>query len=272
MIIDNTTFILDGIKSEEMGLHIVRVSSGLYSTPLAGASTIIEEYPINQLLPVFQKIQRQPLSFEVTFSLLDEEFTPERRYEIAAWMFKDQYMKFQTTDDLDKIYYVIATNQVDFMSAGTKKGYFTVNFRCDAAWAWTSEYTEILDFSDIAEETEFILSSESNILKYYRPLIQIKMLEDSASDFVIKNKTDRNSEFIIDFTRTINDAPVDTYEKDEIISINMQSGNIESDNSYSYNRLQDTNKNWVRLVFGENTLSVNRKCLIKVTMQFPVFQ
>lgn len=253
---DNTTFIFDGKNSEEMGLHIVRIDSGFYSSPFISGQSIIEDEINSNHIPVFYKIKKEPFKFDITFSLLDEEFTNEKKFELARWLIQEEYKQFISTDNIDKIYYVIATNQSDFMSAGMKLGYFTINFRTNAPWAYTPVYINQYDLSNILVPTTINIENKSNVLKYYKPEIEIE-LTGVSTGVTLTNLSNQGKQLILS-----------NLSESEVIYINNTNKQIIS--NLSMYRLGNWNKQTLDLVYGVNNIEVNNPCIIITKCQYPI--
>ncbi len=264
---DDLRFIFDGKDSQDFGLNIIKISSGFYPTPYISGQNIIEEIIPNKHENYFFGVKKHPFQFDITFSLLDEEFTHDKKIDLAKWLIHDEYKMFQSYDDfkdnshdaLNKFYYVIATNQADFMSGGTNKGYFTLTFRTNAPWAYSRVIKTSHDCSGITEPFIFKINNRSNVLKYYYPEIEIQV-GSSEDNIELINLTDNNREFI--FTDV---------EAGEIIYIDNNRHKIFSNKDAEvYSRLGNFNKGWLRLKQGVNKIQVNTKCKIKTRCQFPL--
>lgn len=239
-----------------MDLYNVRIDSGLYSTPYVSGQEIIETEVKNKDIPYFYKTRKKPLEFQLTFSTLDKKFTEQKRYQIARWLIQREYKEFQTTDYLGKIFNVIAISDVDFISGGTKEGYFQVTFRCDAPWAWSPTYVNNFDLKNNTDKIIIELENKSNAVKYYYPEIEFKMQGDT--DIELRNLSDGGKSF--NFTNILDD---------EIIYVNNDMRQVIS-NTGQY-RLGNFNKGWLRLVHGINRIEVTGRCKIQTRMRFPLY-
>lgn len=248
-------FIFNGINSIDMGLHVVRMDTGLITTPYYSGAEIVEEKVFRRHIPYFFGVDRRPLEFKLQFSLLEGEWTTKKRYEIARWLFHDDYKLFQSTDDISKHYYVIFTDEGELNLASTK-GYVELTCRCDAPWAWSPIYINSFDLLENNTNTVIELENKSNLSGYYYPKIEIQMGESTGIS--LKNLSDNGR--IFSFSNL---------ENNEIISIDNDKKIIKSDfiGMYRYNNF---NKNWLRLVYGINRLEVTGKCIIQTKMQFPL--
>jgi phage-related protein len=250
-------FIFDNINSEDMGLYIVRIESGFVETPYWGGQDILEEKIPKRDTPYFYGVDRQPIEFTIQFSLLDEEFTPQRRKEIARWLLHDNYKSFQTCDDLGKIYYVICTNPTSLFLANTK-GYFEIVFRVNSFSAFTPIYIQDFDLSNNTT-TVIQMSNLSNIVRKYYPKIEVELVGD-ATGFSLKNLS--NNGLITSFSNL---------ELQEVISVVNKNKWIISSVPSVY-RFNNFNKQWFYLVEGVNNIEISGKILLQTKSQFPIIQ
>jgi len=257
----NSTFIFDGINSTDMGLHIVRIEQGLFSTPYISGQNIIEDDSMKRNMPNFYRTKKNPLEIRIIFSTLCDKFTPEKRYQIAQWLIHDEYKIFQSTDDLAKFYNVIAISNSEFISNGNNQGYFEVIFRCDAPWAWSSTAVYDYDLSDITTPTTITVDSLCNVFKYYYPEVEFK-LQDSNTAIKLKNLSDGGNSFEFTGLTAL-----------ETIYVNNENRRVITDQASPNNyRLGKFNLKWLRLVYGLNYIEVTGKCLLQFRMKFPIYR
>lgn len=251
-------FIFDNINSTDMGLHIVRMDTGFVESPYWGGQDIIEDRIPKRDTPYFYGVNRQPMEFTLQFSLLNEEFTPQRRNELARWLLQDVYKPFQTCDDLGKIYYVLCTNPNTLFLKNTR-GYFELVFRVNSFSAFTPIYIQNFDLSD-NNTTEIIqLANLSNIQKRYYPKFEVQLVGDTTS-FSLKNLS--NGGLVTAFSKL---------QKGEIISVDNKNKWIISNLPLAY-RYQNFNKNWFYLVEGMNNIEVSGAIIATFKSQFPIAQ
>ena len=257
-------FIFDGIKSSDMGLYNVRVEqSGFIETPYWGGADIEEEYHKGKVTPYFYGIKREPIEFTVQFALADkymqsEEWTSQKRNKIAKWLLHNTYKPFQTCDDLGKIYYVICISEGNLNLINTK-GYVELTFRCNSSFAWTPIYIENFDLSNNTTTQIIELENRSNVLKYYKPKIEIELVNNNT-DVSLKNLS--NGGEIFSFTGL---------KPNEIISIDNENEFIKSNNQLS-NPFSKFNRKWLKLVYGVNRLEVTGQCKLWIKSCFPIAQ
>lgn len=251
----HTDFIFDGIDSKDMGLSIVQIGSGFYETPFIGGQEV-DEVQIGHK-NYFFGTKKKCLEFELTFSLLDEEFTSQRRFEIAKWLVSDEYKPFKTYDDLSKTYNIISTGASDLMTGGGNKGYFTMKFKTDAPWAWSDEEESVFDLSAITVPTKISVENKSNVLKYYEPEMEFTLVGSTGVSF----KNASNGGETLGFTGLQNG---------ETVYVDNDKGDIVS-NTGLY-RLSNCNRKWLRLVQGLNEIEVTGKCIVAFRCKFPLYK
>ncbi len=86
----NTSFIFDGVESDEYGIEIVNMGSGIVANPFMGGQSIMEESIKGRGMPVFYGTQREPISFSVTFALPDVKLNSSKLYDLANWLMQDE--------------------------------------------------------------------------------------------------------------------------------------------------------------------------------------
>ena len=254
----STSFKFDDRESSEFGVSIVRTKSGLINTPYTSSKKILESQPKSVVTPYFLGVTHDPLSFSVTISCDEQEVMDDTKLgEIADWLFQDEYKPFISNDNDSKIYYCIATNKIDFITNGVGDGYFTVNFRCRDAFAWTILNEDIHDLSSVIGSTPLEITNLSNVgVPYYFPIIEF-VLQDTETDFSIENTSDGG--------RTMTFTGLDVGES---LYIDCQRKQIIS-NTSNY-RYDEWNKIWFRLVKGVNNLNVTGKCIVTFRTQYPI--
>ena len=257
-------FIFDGVKSSDMDLYIMQIDhSGFIETPYIGSTDIKEEKIHNKTTPYFYGVDRENLEFTVQFVLMDKygnpkKWTPQDRNKIARWLIHDEYKEFISSDDLGKRYMVIATSDSNLNLINTQ-GYVEVTFRCNSPYAWSPVYINSFDLSNNTTSTIIELENMGNVIKRYRPKLEIQMMGDTS--VTLTNLSDGGREFKLFDLRT-----------DEIISIDNENEIILSNYPVNINPLANFNRNWLELVFGVNQIKVIGRCKIWVKSCFPIAQ
>ncbi len=262
----STGFWFDGQDSDDYGLHIIRFDRGFFPMPYISSQDIIEESVAGQHVDYFFGTKKQPYQFDITFSLLDKEFTLDEKNKIAKWLIKEEYKPFQIKLESDgegesdvkaKTYYVIATNQSDFMSAGNRKGYFTISFRSNAPWAYQGEKPLVRTIKESNLSTlvngKFVINNLSNVTRFYYPEIEFKIPNpDNINTIELKNKK------IPDKIFELNIGNKGGSNEERIYIDNEREKIISNNSDTTINRLGDFNKKWLCLVNDDRTQAGTR--------------
>ena len=256
-------FLFDGVQSSEMGLYIVRFESGFIQSPYIGGKSIKKQSRKNDVQQYFFGVEKESIEFTIQVALLDNnmqprEWTPQERFKIGKWLFHDTCKEFQTADDLGKRYYGIFTNDINTFTLNNE-GYVELTFETNSNCAWSPTYIDEFDLSDNPTSTIKELENRSNVLKIYKPKMEIQLV-NGETNISIKNLS--NSGKTISFTDLI---------ANELISIDNKNKIILSD-MFGSNPFSKKNKNWLELVYGINSLEITGRCIITFKSIFPIAQ
>ena len=251
-----TDAIFDGTYFSDMNLTLISTGTGAREVNFGTKQNIVEEKVRSK--NYFYRVDEEPLTFSITV-LLDEdkEWSYERRREVINWLFKQEYKEFRSLDFPNIVYYVIATGDAKLTLASSQRGYFTIEFRCDAPYGWTYPVSNMYyDLSDNTTSTIIEIENISNIKTVY-PEVEFE-LKSTSSSMSIVNLDDGMRKF--EFSGLINNEQiyVDNGKQRIITSVA---------NTY---RLNKFNKNWLRLIQGANRLQVTGKCILQIRCQFPM--
>lgn len=263
-------FEFNGQKSVDMGQYLIRMNSGGVDSPFFGGQSIREEKLKNRLLPYHFGTEKNPLEFTIEISPLEEEWTPERRAEIGQWLIHDTYKPFQTTDDMGKIYYAIATEAPNF-ELYSNRGFIPITFRTNSPYAWSTEQNDYFDLTSNIGTEIITMKNLSNINKNYFPKIQIKFAT-GGGPLKLKNLT--NGGKTLEITHGFSGQIISIDNENEIIIPKMPGEMPPGQESFPEDdaMFEKFNEVWLELVYGDNRIEVTGKCEIWTKMQFPILQ
>lgn len=265
----NTDFTYNGIHSSTYGVSIVKTSGGLIGTPMAGGKNISEEYIGYRDKPFFYKTDMQPMQFSITFSIVDvDSWDMSTRKSVFEWLYSPRiYADFKSDDDYDdveevynKLYKIIFTSPLEFNTSDLTNGYFTLT-----AQSFPFAFTEVVTQNETISSSPTVvnINNPTNVRLYdnnfyYYPKLYIDLTGASTSIRIV-NTSDSNREFELTNLELLEELYVDN----ELKVINTDEPNT--------NRINDlTNKQWFRLVQGDNILNVYSTCTLQIVSQFPV--
>ena len=263
-------FIFDGIKSSDMNLHIMKIDhSGFIETPYISSVDIKQEKLAKRHTPYFYGVERDNIEFTVQLVLMDKynqpkKWTPQERYNVARWLFHDEYKEFISSDDIGKRYYCIATSDSDLNLINTQ-GYMEVTFTCNAPYGFSPTYIESFDLTGNTTTTIIEIENRSNIIKRYKPKLEIEYPNiagfPETTDIILKNLSDSGREF-----------KLTDVKKGEIYSFDNENRIIKSSRQVNLNPLTHFNRNWLELVYGVNQIMVTGRCRLWIKSQYPIIQ
>lgn len=266
MAFTNMEFIVSDINSSDLGIdgvNIVRTDSEIHM-PWIGGKNIVEDRIRYRDIPYDYGTIKQPLEFTLLFSILDKQYTNDILMQLGKIFGSDNYVKFQTTDDLSKVYYVRPTSQIDLITFGNFKGWYQINLRNVTGFCFSPIEISNLDFSDLTIPQTFTIYNKSNVMhpKYndyiYFPQLNID-LKGSATSIVLYNQSDGNRKFEMTSLSTL-----------ESLEVNNDLRQITS--STGLDRIGNlTNKLFFRLVYGVNIIQITTPAVIQVICQYPIY-
>lgn len=224
--------------------------SGLFSETFVASKKIIEEKIRGRDEPYFFGVERDPISFRLSF-WFDENLSEERKRYFARILDQDYYCPLYTIDNPNRIYYAMCVDDSQHIHNGVQMGYVTLNFRTNSPYAYSPVYVEEYDLSNnTANGAEIVFTNNGDV--ECKPIVEIKMVENG--NFSIINTTNRGEEF-----KFVN------LQKDELVIVDCTSEEIESNVKP---RFDDFNDNYLSLVHGNNYLKVYGKCILTFRYQF----
>lgn len=257
---NSTGFTFDGIHSDDFGLQIADFSSGTQNENFGIDRRIVETTAGMNAIPAFHGLEERPFEFSLTL-MSEKELTKEDLIEIHKWLSKKNYKLFKT-DDYEDIYYnVIAVGRMSKVMIGNLVYGIEVDFRCDSPYAW--KILENVEY-EVDEMDEIVMENISNLDGYFYPEIVFELLQSGDSEqarkFEIFNLTD-------DPSRAFQFAGLFEFEE---IYVNNRNYRIVSNAESKPYRISNFNKNWLRLLPGENTILATTKAKITLIRKFPI--
>ena len=258
----NQEFMISGYKSSDLGISgcsIIKTGdsdNGMIQTPFISGSDIVETEIPRVYTRVYHFHKEEPLTLDLKFSLLEDSFTSNMRYQIATLFSGTTYKEFISVDDICKYYYVMCSNQANLFLANNDCGYFEINLRCAHPFALTRPYIYTFDLSTSVAYANVVIDNYDNVGDaYYYPQITF-MTNSSTTGAYITNLSNNGS--IFSFSGL---------NPSETIFVDNQKKQILSDSgSYRYSNF---NVGWLSLIYGKNYLTLSPGCIYQFRCQFP---
>lgn len=249
-------FSYDGIRSDYLGVYLVRLQSGFVATPFLGERQIISESIVGNDIPYIFDVQTNPLQLTLTLSCLEGYWTLDKRREVARLLDQKKFCEFYSTDFPEKLYFLQYIGGIDISTNKRQQGYLTVQMLNISPYSYSSMYELIKDFSLITVPTIFEFENKGDNNLY--PEIWVEKV--GAGDISIVNLSNGGMNF--KFTGLLDQ---------EVVYIDNRPSfhHIESSipNTYRYDNF---NGNYLELPRGINRLEVTGACKIKLLYQFEI--
>jgi len=255
----STNFTYDNSTSDEMGVWLVRVETGLVEQNFGIPRTTITEKIKGRKRPYLYGFTEEVIKFSITLakSNTNHTWTLAEKRSICTWLFKNSYKDFVSDDDIEIVYKCVAVGSPKFYTSTNEDGYCVVDFECDAPHPWSASNVQTFDLSSISSATTIQIQNLSNIDDYYYPELEFQ-LKSTATAFKLVNNNDGGR--IFEFTGL--NALETVYINNETKQIISDSGN------YRYSALTD--KRFFRLPYGTSNCVISYPCIITVRSQFPI--
>lgn len=235
-----TFFTFDGISSEEMGVQVVSLSSGLFEEQFLPDRQINETEVRGRDKPYFQGVDTKPLSFPLSIFIYDWRNRDNLR-QIARWLYKDYYKPLYFDTNPQRIFYAMVEGVSTLFHNGTRDGYITLNIRCNSPYSYSPVHTiENLKSREENSINAMSLYNEGDLV--ISPKIWITKVNGDGSA-TIRNRT-TGEQMTIDNLQDNEEVYIDCMNE-EIVS------SLEYVNVYRY---ENHNGNWLNFDIGDNQL------------------
>lgn len=167
MIRESLSFNYAGISSESMGITNINIDSGMQSEPFLARRKIGEITVPGRIKPYFQRVEREPLRFQISFAFNDK-WDEQSIRAVATWLDKEYYQPLYFSDNPNLIYYALVEEDSTLVHNCLKQGYVTLNIRCDSPYAYSPVYLspiypastfQIINYGDIIVSPEMWITT-----------------------------------------------------------------------------------------------------------------
>lgn len=232
-MLQSTNFTFNGVNSEDKGVVLVNLNSGLFQDIFLANRTLIESKVAYSNYDILKRVDKSLPTLSLTF-YVERWRTWNNIRDIARWLDVDEYCEFWTDDDPERIYYLTLVDGSQLHHNGFKDGYITLNFKSMFPYALSPEY----NYSYITNHTSPIqLNLDNAGDEDVKPFIKIKKIGNG--DITIRNL--RNEEDLI-ITDLFDGEEVEIDNEHEILRSSLE----ESNNRYIFG-----NHNGVWLTFNK---------------------
>ncbi len=248
MIRESKYFSFAGRRSTEFGIYNINIGGGLLEEQLVSSKSIEEVYVRNNPKPYYVGITKEPKKFKLNFSFLEKQMSQEMEDEIVRWLDVDFYQPLFFSENIDRVFYAMPVEGIDYIHNGIKQGYLSLTMRCDSDNSYSHEI--VTPWYELTKETgNETITIPNKGHRSFKPEIWIK--KTGNGNITINNLSNGDSIFEM---KNLKDG--------EEIYIDCENEIINSSLPDIY-RYDDFNNEYLEIVYGNNYLKIDGKMLIK---------
>ena len=235
MIFYSDKFYYNGLYSQDLGVLLVSESTD-----------VLNEYGISYM-------SGEESEIVLSFCYVDSVDQPlpwnnENLESILGWLMADEYLEFISEDNKDIVYFLKGIGYKKRFTPDMK-GLIDVTFKALSGYGYRNYVKKIEK-----PVGEFVLLNNSNINKPCKPIIELSNI--SSETIQITNLTTQKAPFVINT------------QSSKSIVIDNETGVITNDNNE--NLIMSSNRKWIELIKGDNTMLVEGDCDITFKVHCPI--
>lgn len=138
-MLESIHFMYDNISSKDMGIQIAWSRGGLFEENFLPRRRIMEKKIANNEKPYFQRVEHEPLSFNLSFYLEKWLDAPDIR-KMARWLFQPYYKPLIFDNNPNRVLYALVEGDSTLLHNGLKQGYVELSIRCDSPYTYSHEF------------------------------------------------------------------------------------------------------------------------------------
>ncbi|REK76303.1 distal tail protein Dit [Paenibacillus paeoniae] len=146
---DSAYFTFNSIRSKDLSMLNVSLDGNMQEEYLAASQSILEDKIRGRHKPYFQGIAKKPLELTVHFAF-ENGWDAEELRSIRRWLTEPAYyVPLTFSNDPEKIYYVLYSDDPHLLHNSAAQGYVTLRFRCNDSYAYSPLMTsQVYDWTE----------------------------------------------------------------------------------------------------------------------------
>jgi phage-related protein len=237
-----------------MGLYNVKLDSGLFEFPLFASKQVNQESIRGRDKAYFFGVQREPLSFKLSFAF-NNGYTDATLRQVAAWLDQDTHKEFYFDDTPNRIINCISQGDSQLITNGLLQGYLELEFIADSSYYYSALASgNIISPGFWGSTVTFTNNGDVDLYP------EMWITTGASGGISITNITDNNLNFAFD-----------NLANNETIYCDCENQYIESDISMIY-RYDQFNDNWLKLKPGVNSLLITGDFALQFRYKFKYLQ
>lgn len=253
----NIGFTFDNINGEDLGYYVVSTSSNGES--YMGVSKKIVEEDTSNFAPSFQGVTYDTVEFNLTIAKINKignavPISEEDIFFLNNWLLKPQdYRIFISHQNRDVLYYAIFTKASNFLN-GAREGYINLTMRLSSGCSYSTVAHHNMQ---VVDSYTIDIYNKSNVEQYVHPDVNfITKFYSKTGNIKIVNET-------LGETMQFTDLPTEG----EFMCYNEGLKQVVCVTNKDFNVQPHFNKQWLRLAYGRNRITVYGQCHIDIFFQ-----
>lgn len=239
------------------GLMIYDIDGdGQDAVSFGNKASIIETRTMNRIQPLHYGVNyhEEPLEFTLIFGT-DHQLDRYELEDISLWLTGHQQYQWLSIDqdDLHDVEFRCLVTELKPVHFGWIPVAFEVTFICDCPYAYSTPFEKTYSVS--SSSPTILFRNESSVREYFKPTLMIEPAY-GLKNLSITNKDDN------DRVMSFEGMPVCTS-----ITIDNTNG-IITESPHNYNMYPYFNMNFLRMVQGDNHLTVDGQCNLTFSGRF----
>lgn len=252
----NIGFTFDGVNAEDLGYYIVSLDSK--NSSVLGTNRTIKEEDTNNFAKSFQGVKYNEFTFEINITKVKNQkplpITEEDIFFLNNWLMKpEEYKIFISHQNRDILYYALFTEMSDVRFA-QQKGYITLKMRLSSGCSYSTVAHHNMQ---VVDSYTIDIYNKSNVEQYVYPDVNfITKFYSKTGNIKIVNET-------LGETMQFTDLPTEG----EFMCYNEGLKQVVCVTNKDFNVQPHFNKQWLRLAYGRNRITVYGQCHIDIFFQ-----
>ena len=253
MFFTGCSFTFNGVDSKDFGLFIGNTETDMFHRQFGLNREIIEEDDTLSPIPFYFGTKTEPIEGKFTM-FSTQPLTLKKLKQIEEWLFQDKYCEFSSNDEPDVFYNLMFIDSTELYLPPDNEGYFELNFRTDAPWAWSRFLEKSYDFSsggihkinieNVCQlkdynplEVEFQCVGYNTLtvkkLEFHSPVYGVEVdLTNQRGCFVVTNSLEKGDYILLDITedlvnKLLNDPSINNVKGYQVEDVNGKTYKIE---------------------------------------------
>lgn len=251
MAFNDLTFVYNGVTSEDIGVYLINMSTGLKESQFFGDRSLSFDLVPGNNTPYYYNQTISPFRVKLQIMPINGKWTNEVKGNVSRWLNNGKVNEFYSTDDINRRYFLTYIGSPSLHTTSMNDGYIEIEFQNIDCYVRSPVYEEIFDLSSTGyNKIEITNLGDTSML----PFITLQKI--IAGDVSISNMS--NGGQTMSFTGL---------SDNETLTIDAVNRQLFTDvpNVYRYDNFNGT---YLSLPYGVNHLEVSGRCKLNIEYRY----